>query len=502
MRFPRPGFAGGAGQRVPPVTGPAVITGIAGTGTGQYFRDQYGNPRFLLADNPWALIPSAGRWGGTYQTDIDSYCSNRGGQGFTALYTDPLGNVVNFAPTAPFGDGRTWDGVFPFTVNGTAATTAGVSSSATIGLNSTFWTRVDYFLTACARNGITAMLNIAYTEGTTGDMGDATTALGSMTATQLQQYGGALATRYAATQNIIWVVGNDYSGGTGGTIGSGGGTPSGNDSQFSSIRTGLINNGDTHALTIHNYPESDSRQDLGTGTIGTVQYWGNNFGQFNGCYSYNVTYLGIEDAYGEASPLLVMQLDGYFYQGGSTYSATLDRAFRQDAWWVITSGGRGMNQGSESIWQWPSTALSASATDWYYAHNAAGVRTLLEAQPGWHQLVPDTSSVLVTGGRGTRHGTIVSGGSGTQYEPATTDSFVTASRTPDGGSGSSLALIYMSHAGTITIDQTKMVSGYRAFWGDPVTGALSSTTAGATYNSTAKGNNSQGDPDWVLVLKA
>ena len=101
----------------PAPAAPPVISGLAGGGTG-YFTDQYGQPRFLLADNPWGLIPNAGRWGGTWQSDIDTYCGNRGGQGFTAIYLDPLGNTEN---GGVFADGRTQDGVFPFTVNGSAA---------------------------------------------------------------------------------------------------------------------------------------------------------------------------------------------------------------------------------------------------------------------------------------------------------------------------------------------------------------------------------------------
>ena len=46
-----------------------------------------------------------------------------------------------------------------------------------------------------------------------------------------------------------------------------------------------------------------------------------------------------------------------------------------------------------------------------------------------------------------------------------------------------------------------MATGYTATWIDPVSGATSSATPGTTYNSTAKGSNSKGDPDWVLALQ-
>jgi len=45
-----------------------------------------------------------------------------------------------------------------------------------------------------------------------------------------------------------------------------------------------------------------------------------------------------------------------------------------------------------------------------------------------------------------------------------------------------------------------MAAGYGAKWMDPVTGATTTATVASTYNSTAQGNNSAGDPDWVLIL--
>jgi hypothetical protein len=63
-------------------------------------------------------------------------------------------------------------------------------------------------------------------------------------------------------------------------------------------------------------------------------------------------------------------------------------------------------------------------------------------------------------------------------------------------------VIYSGKALNITIDQSKMAAGYTVTWIDPVTGATFAGTPGSTYNSTtARGNNSAGDPDWVLVLK-
>ena len=170
-------------------------------------------------------------------------------------------------------------------------------------------------------------------------------------------------------------------------------------------------------------------------------------------YTYIQTYFGVEYAYTEASPIPVIWGDGYFYQGtGNTYFALYDRAVRQFAWWALSSGARGLNTGSEGIWQWASGALAQVTGEYWFTSVAGLVRAAVEALPGWHKLIPDTSSLLVTAGRGTHATETTSGGGGSQYGEATTDAYVTASRVPDG----SLALIYLSHATTITIDQTKM----------------------------------------------
>ena len=85
-----------------------------------------------------------------------------------------------------------------------------------------------------------------------------------------------------------------------------------------------------------------------------------------------------------------------------------------------------------------------------------------------------------------------------QYEVAFTNSWVAASKTPDGR----LAVLYLPNHTTVTIDQALLTPGYQAYWIDPVTGVKALTTSGSTYNSTAKGSNSQGDPDWVLAFQA
>lgn len=468
----RMGTAGSASVPLP------VITGLAGTGAG-YFVDGNGNPRMVLGDAVWALPGNAGRWSsGDWQGDFDTYLATRAAQGFTVVYCKPIGttqsgNLDNF--------GKTFDSLYPF--QGTAPTTGQSGANPSTGLTAAFWARIDYFLNSALAKGITVFLNAI---GYSSDFDSGPGPLAGKSTTEFTAYGTALGGRYASQANLIWLVADDYF--------------SDLDSVITAFLTGLRGAGDSHAISIENMPESDSRNTFDS--TPTVLPWGTSNAGFNFCYSYNRTYFGIERAFAESSPICPVQGDGYFYQGGSTYSSTFDRAIRQDAWHAISSGARGIIHGDEACWQWQSTAQASAAANWYQVHNAGNIRTLIESLPGWHLLAPDASSQLVTAGRGTHAGAFASGGSGGQYEPAFTDSYVTASRAPDSGSGSGLAVIYLSHATTITIDQAKMAPGYQAFWADPVTGAKTATTAGSTYNSATPGSNSQGDPDWVLILQA
>jgi hypothetical protein len=448
-----------------------VITAIGGSGAG-YFADQAGRPRFVLGDAVWGLPGNAGRWSsGAWQSDFDTYFATRAGQGFTVAYTKPMGTTQNAGIN---DDGRTFDGLFPFQ--------GGTLANPSTGLTSSYWARIDYMLNSAQAQGITVFLNAI---GYDSDF-ETSGPLAGKSAAEFQSYGAALGARYASQVNLIWMVADDYFGSS--------------DTKIDGFLTGLRGAGASQPISIENFPESDSRQDV---TAGTSTAWGAANAQFNFCYSYNVTYYAVEKAYLESSPITTITGDGYFYQGSSTYAGgsgafAYDRAIRQDAWHAISSGARGIIHGDEACWQWASTAQASAAANWYHVHNAGNIRTLMESLPNWQLLIPDTSSLLVTAGRGTHATGFTSGGGGGQYEVAFSDSYVSASRTASGD----LAVIYLSHATSITIDQTKMVSGYAAYWADPVTGAKTLTTSGSTYNSATPGNNSQGDPDWVLVLQA
>jgi hypothetical protein len=467
---------------------PPFLTQILGSGQALYPADQYGNPYMLRWDTIWALIVNAGNSGGatTYQTDMDGYTAARSAEGFNGFLVTTTANAA--AGVGASNNGNTWDGVAPFSSPGV--------------LNNTFWTRVDYLIASAAAKGMTVAINAVFTYAIFNTGGP----LHGWTTTQFQNYGAAIGARYASTPNVIWEVGDDYNGSWVGGSGF-------YDTQFSAFLTGLRGAGANQLISVENQSEGASRySDDQTNTYA----WGVSNAAFNWVYSYNASYFSVEEAYAEAAvksvaSLCNVKMDGWYDNqwGGQTSTESVELYGRKWIWWALSSGSRGALYGNGDLFDWPTGTLASgivgATPGSLYVQPAAlnTAWTALASLPGWHQLVPDTSSALVTAGRGTR---VTSFGAGSGSSSTALylggNTYVTASRTPDGGSGSSLAVIYIPAATTITIDQTKMVSGYTATWVDPASGATSSATPGSTFNSTAKGTNSAGDHDWVLVLQA
>lgn len=480
------GFSGGAGQPLQTAGGntvPLHIAGLSASSTSQagHFTDQNGQPRLMVMDSIYPMLSNAGRWngsgGGTWQQDIANFCTARAAQGVTAVFTEL---VASNDPIAGFGtvylNGNTWDNVPPFNTGQDPAS----------GLNNNYWTRLDYFFSQAQANGITVLplLDCQYNSNT----GECFSGWGT---TQYQTFGSALGARYKNQPNVLWLVGDDsFPGASGSNF----------DNFFTAFLTGLQSAGDTHPISVFWQAEYTSRYATDTNAQST---WGVAHAQWNCCYTYNCGYWIIEYAYGEvanegaATLLPPAWTDGYRLSGSSTYSSTQDRAWRQEIWWCLTAGARGILTYSTNNYNWDSASSPGSVTtDWSFVNALPNIVAAYSSWTGWWQLLPDLSSAFVTAGRGTRVAGEVSGGSGAIYEPAFTNSWVSASITPTGN----LAVCYLPNHTTITCTTAMLAAGWAAHWIDPVSGAASSAGAGPTFNSTAKGSNSQGDPDWVLVF--
>ena len=94
--------------------------------------------------------------------------------------------------------GNTWDGLTPLT-GGTANPTGAT-------LNSTFWARVDYFLTTAASYGIT----VGLVHGQQATIIDSRYWHVLVDHHAVDEFRAALiGARYASTPNLVWLLGND-----------------------------------------------------------------------------------------------------------------------------------------------------------------------------------------------------------------------------------------------------------------------------------------------------
>ena len=438
---------------IPTVTPTTAIYIASIDATNLCFLDTSGNPILLRGDTSWAIPFNAGAYTHTYQEDIDRLVNTRASEGYNAILIAALGSTQNGGPA---DTGANENGDLPF---------VGSNFSS---LTSAYWTRVDYLVTACQDKGMTVLFDAIYSY----DMDSG--ALHTATSTDYQNYGAAIGARYKDYPNIIWWFGGDY-------------FDSGN-TLLDAFVTGLTGAGDSHLITIENNAETTSRHSY---SDNAVYNWGTSNADFNVVYSYNVSYDGVEYAWDETSPIPVVFGDGHYYSDGSD-SATFMRNY---SWWILSSGARGHVIGSEGIWNWNSGSYASVTTETHLTTTQPAIWNAFEGLTGWHKLRPDTSSALVTAGRGTRASHFTSGGGGGQYGSGNT--YVTASITADG----TLAVIYIPSSTTITIDESQMVAGYTANWIDPADGTTTSATTGTTYNSATPGTNSAGGSDWVLVLQ-
>lgn|GEM_PF-3816246 len=430
----------------------SFFTKILGSGTSQYPADANNNPWMFRGDFCWGLVTNSGQGGsggGTYQQDMTNYLSTRWGQGYNQAYC----TLVNCtALGGPNDNGATFDGVVPFT--------SGVVGN----LNNTYWNRVDYLVSAAQSQGMTMMLNVAPTEAF-----NAGCVFNGATTGQCTNYGAALASRYGSASNIWWNFGDDYF--------------STYDTQYTAILNALRSGGDTHPVSIENFVESDSRYYAFNGSSNA---WGLANATVNLVYTYNTQYTNVEYAFTEPSPICVALLDGW-WDNGTDFD-------RNQFWWSVSSGSRGRyygNAGSISYTQ--AGFISDLATD-TNGINQGTYFGIFQGLGNWHKLVPDTSSHLVTAGRGTHLGPI----SDVAAPYTGGNTYVSASLATDG----TLAVIYnpAANSQTITVNGSLMNPGYTASWVDPATGAKANAGISSTYtNSTL---NSVGEHDWLLVLQA
>jgi hypothetical protein len=431
---------------------------------GRYFVDQTGAPLLVHGDSPWALFQDLN------ESDLDFYLANRAALGTNALILSLIGSINNGGPS---NTGGTFDSIAPFN-----------PTNDPDSFNLPYWQRMDRYITKAADYGITLFLyamdgwNTDQAGGVFNEFGDTTEA---------QNYGAFIGARYKNYPNIVWMFGGDYSANTGSA------TPTATDDMFQACLNGIQSADPNRTWGIQMIYQRHLTSDY--------PYWERR-ADFNFVYTYYCTYDGVEAGYAKSwdtslgkpatRPSMFMEgeYDNSLNDGGPPLTV------RKQAGWSLTSGSPGCFTGQEGVWDftagtWKTVELQSSQSRGF-AHIVNAVRRLTK----WWELAPDTTSQLVTAGRGTKY--VFDGNQESTTSWNSTNSYVTAAYNP---AGTSAAIYLPNAASAITVSWSVMQgTNQTATWVDPTNGVTVAGTGGAT--SYSRSANAAGAADWLLILAA
>jgi hypothetical protein len=414
----------------------------------------------MVGDSPQALVVNLS------QTDAETYITDRATNGFNTVLVDAICTTYTGGPA----NASLLNGTLPFT-----NTLSGGDYDLTTP-NPAYFSYLDQIVSLAATNGIQVMLDPIETGGWLP------TLLANGTS-NCRAYGQYLGNRYKNFPNIIWSGGNDFQNWS---------TPA-NDAVVLAVASGIQDEDTNHLQTIElDYFLSSSLDDPNWAPIVGL----------NAAYTYSPTYAEVLHAYNQSSAIPTFMTEAnYEYGQNSGTDGGSTRNLRLQEYWTMLSGATGQLYGNHYTWRflpgWQGYLDSPGMTQLGYMANLFGSRA-------WYNLVPDQAHTFVTGGYGNFTNGVSGDGSGEGANFLFTgNNYVTAALTPDG----SLGMAYLPQGGTITVAMTQLQNTITARWFDPsantfraIAGSPFSNTGTQTF--TPPGNNSDGNPDWVLVLEA
>src|SRR5262249_20575087 len=152
------------------------------------------------------------------------------------------------------------------------------------------------------------------------------------------------------------------------------------------------------------------------------------------------------------APTFMVEANYEFEHNGGTDGGSLPN-LRHQEYWTMLSGASGQLYGSAYTWRLDG--------DWQHNLDTPGVQQLAYMRKvfvnrKWHDLVPDKTKQVVTGGRGVY----------SDSDSIDTDTYATAARASDG----SLVMVYMPTIRRIAVDMSKLSGAATAHWYDPTNG--------------------------------
>jgi hypothetical protein len=419
----------------------------------RYLVDSGGHPFYLVGDTAWCLVP------GLTVSEANSYFQTRASEGFNAVLMDAdvqLGASPVGAPSRGPADA---DGNEPFNgklTGGDYDVSTVPAPGDTISTAAKYWANVDAIVTAASRNGIQIIFDVYDNYNPWFGAGTSPNSTA-----KLMSYGQFLGERYVGFDNIIWMLGNDYS------------ESSGGDAHLAAVIQGIRQYDTRHiGWAIDEYgaglDNTGLRSDFELNTI----------------YEYSVGPWRSEylSQYNRSDFAPIVNIEAG-YENNTAIGAT-NADVREEHYSFLLSGATGDTYGNEYVWpfakswrDWQAALTSEGAHEMtYFAQFVNSIR--------WTDLIPD------------QNGTVFQGvGSAQDYCGAySSDGTLALAYRPATGQTSQSFVVKMSQfAGQVT-----------ARWYDPTAGTyvpIGNLANSGTHTFDSPSTNGAGDNDFVLVLQ-
>jgi Protein of unknown function (DUF4038)/Putative collagen-binding domain of a collagenase len=434
----------------------------------RYLIDQSDVPFLMVGDSPQNLIANLS------VAEAASYMANRRTYGINTLWINLLCGACN-------KEGKTFDGIAPFTLVGDLSTP-----------NPVYFRRADDMISLAATCGMVVLLDPIETSSWLS-------VVRTNGKAKAFAYGQYLGNRYKNFSNIVWMHGNDFQSWRDAT----------DDVLVQAVALGIRSTDQNHIHTVElNFLTSGSLDDPSWAPVI----------ELDAAYTYFPTYAQVLTEYNrpDAKPVSLVEANYEFEHNPMTDGGSAQNLRRQE-YWTMLSGATGQLYGSAHTWRlergWEANLDTPGVMQLKY------MRDLFVSRK-WYALIPDQDHVVVTIGYdgfscllgklvaqiGSHRGLIARVLShflkffGIGSIPS--NLCATTASTSDG----SLAIAYLPTIRTISVDMSKLAGPVKARWYDPTSGEYVDVEGSPLASSghrrfRSPGRNRSGAGDWVLVFE-